>query len=484
MSESPEQASCPVGDDGATYLSILLLAGSLLLLSTPALWMFTTEWVWLSPAVVALLVPPCWWLARRRGWNDQKKHASLLGLALLCCLAAQLPEFFPTGIRLFGFGTDDLPQWLSRYDWLLQLLFWTVCVYLVSRSLPLLHGRRLRAVVMAMGFRLTSDGPTQTAPPAPPAWKKGIWIIACLQLAACVLFVCIPPQWIGQMGGMVFLTAVTLVGSVSVIFLGCRPTSGEPAQSPRPISGEPARTPPPAGKKGFRFMACLLASCVLLVCIPPQWIGRTGESEFLTLFTLVGSVSVVFLGTRLMSGGTARTTRPAGEDDSRFISCLLLTACTLLFCIPVLCMNIPWRSAFLPLAAAAPLTLVSWCLARRWGCARQEAQALFFQRTLLYALVICLWPVFQPEIELNGGGMGRVFDALDHLPLHALRLGIWGLQVALASHVYARLLWIAVTVLTRQPLEFRANCLTGCAGSMLLATAVLGGIVINTSEGC
>ena len=198
------------------------------------------------------------------------------------------------------------------------------------------------------------------------------------------------------------------------------------------------------------------------------------------LFTLVGSVAVVFLGTRFMSGESVRTTPPGGENDSRVISGLLLTACALVFCIPVLCINIPWKEAFLPLAAAAPLTLVSWCLARRWGCARQEAQALFFQRTLLYGLAVFLLPVFQPEIELNGGGMGRVFEALDHLPQYALRLGICGLQMALASHVYARLLWSTVTALTRQPLEFRANCLMGCSGFMLLTVTLLGGIIINT----
>lgn len=423
MSERPEHTNRPVGDDGAQYLSALLLAGSLLLLSTPALWIFTTEWIWLAPAVVASLTLVSWWLARQRGWNDQKKHARLLGLALLCFLVAW-PELLPTGICPFDVSSDDLPQWLSRYDWLLQLLFWTVCVVLVRLSIPLLHGRRLRAAFTALGFRFAPDEPARTTPSAS--------------------------------------------------------ASDAPARTSPSAPDDPDRTPPSAGKKGFRFIAFLLAACVLLVCLPPQWIGRSGESAFLMLFTLVGSVAVVFLGTRFMSDESARTPPPGGENDSRVISGLLLTACALVFCIPVLCINIPWKEAFLPLAAAAPLTLVSWCLARRWGCARQEAQALFFQRTLLYGLAVFLLPVFQPEIELNGGGMGRVFEALDHLPQYALRLGICGLQMALASHVYARLLWSTVTALTRQPLEFRANCLMGCSGFMLLTVTLLGGIIINT----
>ena len=141
-----------------------------------------------------------------------------------------------------------------------------------------------------------------------------------------------------------------------------------------------------------------------------------------------------------------------------------------------------WESAFLPLAPAALLTLVSWCLARRRGCAREEAQALFFQRTLLYGLAIFLLPACQPEIELTGGGMGRVFDALDHLDLYALRLGIWVLQLVLATNAYTRLLWSVIAALTRRPPEFRfpANYLMQFAGSMLLVFALLGGIIINT----
>lgn len=405
MSESPEQTTRPAGDDGPKYLSNLLLAGSLPLLFTPALWIFSIwKWVYLPFAAVALLALSGWWLARRRGWDAQKRQARLLGLSLLCCLAGTLLESFREGIHFFGFGVDDVPASLFGYVWLLQLLFGTVSMYLLHRSFGLLPGR-------------------------------------------------------------------------------CERTTDIVPSGSRPMSGAPAQATPPVRKSRFWSVSCLLlTACVLFVCIPPQRTGLPGERLFLTVFTLVGCVAIVLLGSRPAPAGPDRTSCPAGKNDSRFISCLLLTACGLLFCIPLLCVNMSWESAFLPLAPAALLTLVSWCLARRRGCAREEAQALFFQRTLLYGLAIFLLPACQPEIELTGGGMGRVFDALDHLDLYALRLGIWVLQLVLATNAYTRLLWSVIAALTRRPPEFRfpANYLMQFAGSMLLVFALLGGIIINT----
>lgn len=187
-----------------------------------------------------------------------------------------------------------------------------------------------------------------------------------------------------------------------------------------------------------------------------------------------------------MSETPEQAAPPAEKKSSRLISCLLLTACLFPACfLPLyllpLWIRFPWVLALLLLALAALLTLACGRAARRRGYARQEAQALFLRRTLLYGLAVSLLQCLQPEIELTGVGPGRLFDALLHLDMYTLRLIIRILQLVFALLACVRLLWSIVTVPTRLPLagypKFRNVCLVVYVVLPLLAFVLLGGVI-------
>lgn len=182
-----------------------------------------------------------------------------------------------------------------------------------------------------------------------------------------------------------------------------------------------------------------------------------------------------------MSESPEQASCPVGEDESKAIRCLLLTACALLLFIPPLWISLRWEHAFRLLVSAAPLPLTGWWLARRRGCARQEAQARFLLWTVLYCFAIPLLRSFLPEVELTGGGLGRVFDALLHLDVYGLRLILQLLQLGFALLACVRLLWSIITLLTRRPLtgylKFRSSCFKVCIALHLLFFVLLGGVV-------
>ncbi|WP_297229219.1 hypothetical protein [uncultured Desulfovibrio sp.] len=190
MSDYPERAFRSAGDDGAKYLSIPLLTGGLLLLSIPALWLLSAlEWAYPPLAAVAVLTLTGWWLARRRGWDDQERQARLLGLALLCCLVTTLLDGFLAERRLSGFGTDDVARWLVRCGWLLQLLLSAVSLHLLFQSFPLLPGRlrtvcrRIERGILALsgiilpGPPPMSDGSEQAARPAGDGGARRLFVL-------------------------------------------------------------------------------------------------------------------------------------------------------------------------------------------------------------------------------------------------------------------------------------------------------------------
>lgn len=362
MSECPERAlppasARPAGKYGAVLLSVLLLVGGFLLLSIPAMWILSAlKWTHpplvpqalLTLAVVTPLALSGWLLARWRGWDDQERHARLLGLSLLRCFAITLLEMFLVACPVYDIGTQEGRYWLAQCVRLLQFLLSVGSLHLLYRSFALLPGRR----------RMVSAGIEEAVLPK-----------------------------------------------------GCRPVSTVSAGSA--VSGQAARS--------------------------------------------------------------------AGKGRSRIMDCLLLTICALLLSILPLWMHMPWWLASLPLVPALPLTLTALWLARRWGCARQEAQALFLRRTVLYCFVIPLLESFLPEIELRiGGGIGRVFERLEHLDLYACRWGIRMVQCVVVCLVGVRLLWSVSSLLTRRPISGypMSHDLVELGGFLLLVFAPVYGIIL------
>ena len=190
---------------------------------------------------------------------------------------------------------------------------------------------------------------------------------------------------------------------------------------------------------------------------------------------------------RPVPDGPDQATWPAGKGGSWVISCLLLTAYALLlyvlpFYVLPLSISMSWEGAFQLLVIAMLLTLAGWWLARQRGYARQEEQARFHQLTLLCGLAIPLSQSFWPEIRLAGGGLGRVVDALLHLDMYALRLGIQALQLGIAVLVCVRL-WRSIgDVLPRRPLSGCRDCgkvrLIAYLSFQLLVVGVLLGSII------
>lgn len=175
--------------------------------------------------------------------------------------------------------------------------------------------------------------------------------------------------------------------------------------------------------------------------------------------------------------------QPTGKYGAGILSILLLAGGFLLLFIPAMWMLAALKWADKPLlVAVALLTLAGWWLARQRGYARQEEQARFHQLTLLCGLAIPLSQSFWPEIRLAGGGLGRVVDALLHLDMYALRLGIQALQLGIAVLVCVRL-WRSIgDVLPRRPLSGCRDCgkvrLIAYLSFQLLVVGVLLGSII------
>lgn len=227
-----------------------------------------------------------------------------------------------------------------------------------------------------------------------------------------------------------------------------------------------------------------LAQCVRLL----QFLLSAVSVYLLYLsFALTLSGAALLTKPRPVSGGSDQEARSAGKDGSWVISCLLLTACALLaYVLPffVLPLNISmsWEGAFQLIVIAMLLTLAGWWLARQGGYDRQKKQARFLQLTLMCGLVIPLSQSFWPEIRLAGGGLGRVVDALLHLDMYALRLGIQVLQLGIAVLVCVLLWRSIVSALPRRPFSGCRDCGKGrriayLSFQLLVVVLLLGSII-------
>lgn len=246
----------------------------------------------------------------------------------------------------------------------------------------------------------------------------------------------------------------------------------------------------------YRLAQCVRLLQLLLSAVSVYLLYRSFAllpGRLRTVCGRIGKVALTLSGIALLTkkrpvpDGPDQAPRSAGKDGSWVISCLFLTACALLlYILPfyVLPLNISmsWEGAFQLLVIAMLLTLAGWWLARQCGYARQEKQARFLQLTLLCGLAIPLSQSFWPEIRLAGGGLGRVVDALLHLDMYALRLGIQALQLGTAVLVCV-LLWRSIgDVLLRRPLSGCRNCGKGrrivyLSFQLLVVVLLLSGII-------